>query len=55
MLFSKQLSKCWPHFQSVAGRCAEVARALDNNEDLVQFSTTGKVKKQKRKPMMKAQ
>ena len=43
------LSSCWPNYQALAGKCAEVASTLDKGGDINMYQTTGQVKKQKRK------
>jgi len=34
LIFSKLLSKMWPNYTAVANRCAAIAVADDNNEDI---------------------
>lgn len=41
LIFSKLLSKMWPNYTSVADRCAAIAVAADNNEDITMMQTTG--------------
>ena len=37
LLFSKCLSKMWPHYQAVALKCMQVSAAIDNNQDINMF------------------
>jgi hypothetical protein len=37
LLFSKCLSKVWPHYTSLAKRCAGVAQAADSGQDVHVF------------------
>lgn len=57
LLFSKCLSGCWPHYKAMGERAYNVAHAIDNNEDISSFQTTGTVKKSKsrREPPPQAQ
>ena len=49
LLFSKCLSGVWPHYQGLAGRCAQVVQASEQGQDISMFQTTGAVVKQSRR------
>lgn len=48
LIFSKCLSGCWPNFASVAHKCAQIAQAFDQGQDISVFQTNGQVVKAKR-------
>ena len=37
LLFSKCLSKAWPHYAALAKRCAEVTKAIEAGQELKAF------------------
>jgi len=43
------LSGCWPHYGSIGQKAKEVVGSIDKGEDIVQYQTTGQVKRAKGK------
>ncbi len=54
LLFSKSLSGLWPNYGAIAMKAAQVCQAIDQNQDITVFQTTGKEKKMTKKGKMGA-